>query len=96
MHTIQLSGSVGSESFSIRQVTDIPDGPIKIIIDSPGGCFISGLAIFHSLREHPSLIEVEIIRAGSAAALVALAGQKRLIHGDGYFFVHTGSSSGYA
>lgn len=88
MHTIQLSGPVGSESFSIRQVTDILDGPIKIIIDSPGGCIVSSLAIFHSLREHDGEITTEIYRAGSAAAIPALAGDIRLIDGSGYFFVH--------
>jgi len=86
MQTIELTGP--TDSFSARSLQDLPPGPLKVVLDSPGGCIVSGLACYHALREHDGDVTVEIIRAGSAAVPIALAGDHRLIHGAGHFFVH--------
>ena len=88
MHRITLSGPVGDEHFSVRQVTDIPPGQVRIIIESAGGCLITAFAIYRLLIEHPGPVTTKIIYAGSAATLVAMGGGRRLINSDGYFFLH--------
>lgn len=88
MHTIKLFGTVGDENFNVRLVKVMPPGPVKIVVDSMGGCLITAFAIYRQLIEHPYPVETEIVRASSAATLVSMAGDRRLIHGSGYFFVH--------
>lgn len=88
MHALKLHGPVGGEHFSIRLLNDLPPGPIKIIIDSGGGCSISGHAIYNQLRDHQGKITVEVARAGSAAVLPMLAGDQRTINGGGWIFIH--------
>lgn len=88
MQKLTLSGPVGGDQFNVRQVSDLPPGDIHLIIESPGGCLVTGLAIYHVLKEHDGAVTVEIIHAGSAAVLPALAGQRRIIHGNGHFFIH--------
>ena len=88
MHEIHLHGPVGGEHFNIRLLDDLPDGPIKIIIDSGGGCSITSFAIYRELIEHPGRITTEVLNGGSAAVLVGLAGQRRTIRADGCIFIH--------
>ena len=87
---IKLSGEVGGSDFNCRMVTDALDGagPVHVVIDSGGGCSITSFGIYCELIEHLGQVTTEIIRAGSAAVLPALAGQRRTIRGDGHFFLH--------
>lgn len=85
---ITLTGPVGDQNFNIRLVSDIPPGSVNVTIDSGGGCAMTSFAIYRQLIEHPGRVTTEIIRAGSAAVLVALAGSRRLMHGGGHFFLH--------
>ena len=87
---IKLSGEVGGSDFNCRMVTDALDGagPVHVVIDSGGGCSITSFGIYCELIEHLGQVTTEIIRAGSAAVLPALAGQHRTIHGDGSISLH--------
>lgn len=88
-HVITLRGPVGSETFNVRLVQNLPPGPLRVVIDSGGGCITTGVALYQILREHPGgQVTIEIIHAGSAAVLPALAGDHRKIHGNGSMFLH--------
>lgn len=88
MRELKLSGEVGGPDFNIRKVEGLPPGPLRVLINSPGGCLISGIAIYQALRDHPGPVTTEIERASSAAILPALAGDIRKIWRDGTMVIH--------
>lgn len=60
---------------------------VTVSINSPGGDFFEGVAIYNLLREHPARVTVRVVGlAASAASLIAMAGDDILI-GDGAFFM---------
>jgi ATP-dependent protease ClpP protease subunit len=88
MECVTLHGPVGESGFSIRQLQDLPNAPLRVRIDSAGGDITSGLAAYQLLRSHRHPVITEIHRAGSAAVLAALAGDHREIHGAAWIFLH--------
>jgi HK97 family phage portal protein len=53
----------------------IGNQPVTVMINSPGGDFFEGLAIYNLLREHPKAVTVQVIGiAASAASVIAMAG----------------------
>src|SRR4051812_44221305 len=64
-------------------------GPVTVAINSPGGDFFEGLAMYSMLREHPGDVTVKVMGlAASAASLVAMAGDDVQISRAGFFMVH--------
>lgn len=62
---------------------------IKAHIDSSGGNFFEGLAIYQMLQEHPADVEITIgARAASAASLIAMAGDSISMHETSTMLVH--------
>ena len=60
---------------------------VTVSINSPGGDFFEGVAIYNLLREHPARVTVRVVGlAASAASVIAMAGDDILI-GDGAFFM---------
>lgn len=67
----------------------IGDQDVTVNINSPGGDFFEGLAIYNLLREHPAQVTVNIIGlAASAASSIAMAGDRINIARAGFVMVH--------
>ncbi len=62
---------------------------VVVNINSPGGDFFEGLAIYNTLREHPHKVTVKILGiAASAASVIAMAGDEVRIARAGFLMIH--------
>ncbi|MEO0036684.1 MAG: hypothetical protein RLZZ501_2707 [Pseudomonadota bacterium] len=62
---------------------------VTVNINSPGGDFFEGLAIFNLLREHPAKVTVKVMGlAASAASIVAMAGDEIRMGAGSFLMVH--------
>lgn len=62
---------------------------VVVNINSPGGDFFEGLAIYEMLRQHPAKVTVNILGlAASAASVIAMAGDEVLIARSGFLMIH--------
>lgn len=62
---------------------------ITVNINSPGGDFFEGLAIYNLLKEHDAPITVRVVgMAASAASVIAMAGTTIKIAEAGFFMIH--------
>jgi ATP-dependent protease ClpP protease subunit len=71
---------------ALRQI-----GPRDVVVNvnSPGGDFFEGLAIYNALRDHPAKVTVKVMGiAASAASVIAMAGDEILIARAGFFMIH--------
>lgn len=67
----------------------IGDNPVTVYINSPGGDMFEGLAIYNRLRQHSKPITVKILGlAASAASIIAMAGNERLIASSSFVMIH--------
>lgn len=67
----------------------IGNNPVTVEINSPGGDFFEGLAIYNALREHPNDVTVKVLGvAASAAAVIAMAGDTILVPRAGFLMIH--------
>lgn len=68
------------------------DRPVTVLINSPGGDFFEGLAIYNVLREHnesKGRVTVKVLGiAASAASIIAMAGAEVLIARAGFLMIH--------
>lgn len=65
------------------------NGPAVVNINSPGGDYFEGLAVYNLLREHPHEITVNVLGlAASAASIIAMAGDTVRIARAGFFMIH--------
>lgn len=62
---------------------------LTVVVDSQGGDYAAGLAIHEALRAHRGSVTVHIYRAYSAATLIALGADKRLISPGGSIMIHS-------
>lgn len=62
---------------------------VTVVINSPGGDYFEGLAIYNMLREHPAKVTVKIVGiAASAASVIAMAGDDIQIARAGFLMIH--------
>lgn len=62
---------------------------VTVEINSPGGDFFEGLAIYNMLREHPKNITVKVLGlAASAASIIAMAGDTIMVPRAGFLMIH--------
>lgn len=62
---------------------------VTVNINSPGGDFFEGLAIFNLLRDHPAKVSVKVMGlAASAASVVAMAGDDIRMGAGSFFMIH--------
>ena len=62
---------------------------VTVTINSPGGDYFEGLAIYNMLREHPARVTVKILGiAASAASVIAMAGDEIQIARAGFLMIH--------
>lgn len=62
---------------------------ITVNINSPGGDFFEGVAIYNLLRAHPAKVTVQVMGlAASAASVIAMAGDEVLMGEGSFLMVH--------
>lgn len=62
---------------------------VVVNINSPGGDFFEGLAIYNTLRAHPAKVTVKILGiAASAASVIAMSGDEIQIGRAGFMMIH--------
>ena len=67
----------------------IGEREVVVHINSPGGDFFEGVAIYNALRAHPHKVTVRILGlAASAASVIAMAGDEIQIGKAGFLMVH--------
>lgn len=67
----------------------IGDQEVTVYINSPGGDMFEGLAIYNRLLQHTKKVTVKILGiAASAASLIAMAGEDRLISQSSFLMIH--------
>jgi ATP-dependent Clp protease protease subunit len=67
----------------------IGSSDVTVNINSPGGDFFEGIAIYSLLREHPHNVTVKVMGlAASAASIIAMAGDKIEISDIGFLMIH--------
>lgn len=97
-NTITVLDVIGEDYWSGAGVTSkrvaaalraIGNNEIFVDINSPGGDFFEGVAIYNLLRAHPAKVTVRILgMAASAASVIAMAGDEVLIGKAGFLMVH--------
>jgi ATP-dependent Clp protease protease subunit len=71
------------------QLRNFGDVPVTVEINSPGGDYFEGLAIYNVLREHKQDITVKILGlAASAASVIAMAGDTIQVARAGFVMIH--------
>lgn len=64
--------------------------PLTLNINSPGGSYFEGAAMFNLLRDHPNRIVVNVLgEAASAASLVAMAGDTIRMYDGALMMIHS-------
>lgn len=77
---------VSAQDF-VKELNGIKASTIHVRINSPGGSYFDGMAIYNALRKHPADITTHIDGiAASCASIVALAGD-RVVMGQGSFLM---------
>lgn len=62
---------------------------VTVLINSPGGDYFEGLAIYELLRQHPARVTVKVLGiAASAASVIAMAGDEVQIARSGFLMIH--------
>lgn len=63
--------------------------PITVEINSPGGNYFEGVAIYNLLRRHPAAVNVQVLGiAASAASVIAMAGDEIAIAHNAEIMIH--------
>ncbi|KQU79824.1 hypothetical protein ASD00_36050 [Ensifer sp. Root31] len=97
-NTISILDVIGEDYWSGGGVTSkrvaaalraIGDQEVFVDLNSPGGDFFEGVAIYNALRAHPKKVTVRILGlAASAASVIAMAGDEIQIGKAGFIMVH--------
>ena len=67
----------------------IGDRPVSVNVNSSGGDYFEGLAIYNVLREHSAPVTVNIVGlAASAASVIAMAADELRIARAGFLMIH--------
>lgn len=71
----------------IEDIALIP-GDLEVHINSPGGDAFDGIAIYNALASRPGVTTVVDGLAASAASVIAMAGQKRIVSPGAMLMIH--------
>ena len=78
-----------SDMSIVKDISDLDVDTIRVHINSMGGLTNEGVSIYNVLRNHPAHIVTMIDGfACSAASIVAMAGDERLIGASSIFMIH--------
>lgn len=97
-NSISILDVIGQDYFTGEGVTSkriaaalrsIGEREVVVNINSPGGDFFEGVAIYNMLRQHPAKVTVKVLGlAASAASVIAMAGDEVQIGKAGFMMVH--------
>lgn len=96
-NVISILGSIGEnffgEGITARRISAalraIGDKDVTVHINSPGGDYFEGLAIYNLLREHKREVTVKVLGlAASAASIIAMAGDRVEVPRAGFLMIH--------
>lgn len=97
VETITIMDVIGYDSFE-EGVTSkriaaalrlIGSNPVRVEINSPGGDFFEGLAIYNQLAAHPAKVTVRVLGlAASAASVIAMAGDEIEMGAGSFMMIH--------
>lgn len=89
-----IGGSIFSEGVTDKRIAAAlrsigPDKDVVVHLNSPGGNFFMGMAIYNMLREHRGEVTVKILGiAASIASVIAMAGDRVEIARGGFIMIH--------
>jgi len=95
--TITMYDAIGSdgwtEGVTAKRVSaalrSIGAKDVTVSLNSPGGDFFEGIAIYNLLREHPHKVTVKVVGlAASAASIIAMAGDEIQVAKTGFLMIH--------
>ena len=70
-----------------------PDRPIKIILNSQGGSWFDGLAIYDAIKASPCHVSIEVMgSAMSMGSIILQAADERILHPSATIMIHDGYS----
>jgi ATP-dependent Clp endopeptidase proteolytic subunit ClpP len=79
---------------AILVLSQTPDKPIRIILNSPGGFFYDGMAIYDAIKACPCHVVIEVLgHAMSMASIILQAADERIVHPNATLMIHDGSDS---
>lgn len=85
----QYDGSGTTAKRISAALRSIGDKDITINLNSGGGSFFEGIAIYNMLREHPKKVTVKVMGlAASAASVIAMAADDLQIARSGFLMIH--------
>lgn len=96
-NTISILEPIGADMFgngvTARRIAaalrSIGENPVTVAINSPGGDFFEGLAIYNMLRAHNKTVTVKVLgMAASAASIIAMAGDRVEVPLAGFLMIH--------
>jgi ATP-dependent protease ClpP protease subunit len=97
-NTISILDVIGEDFWTGEGVTSkrisgalraIGKKDVTVTVNSPGGDYFEGLAIYNLLRDHPAKVTVKIVGiAASAASVIAMAGDEIQIARAGFLMIH--------
>lgn len=96
-NTISILDTIGADWFgegvTAKRVAgalrSIGKKEVVVTINSPGGDYFEGLAIYNLLRDHPAKVTVKVVGlAASAASVIAMAGDEVQIARAGFLMIH--------
>jgi len=95
--TITMYDQIGSDGWTdgvtakriSAALRSIGSKDVTVSINSPGGDFFEGIAIYNMLREHPHKVTVKVVGlAASAASIIAMAGDEIQVAKTGFLMIH--------
>ena len=96
-NTISILEAIGEDWFgdgvTAKRISaalrSIGQKDVVVTINSPGGDYFEGLAIYNLLREHPAKVTAKIVGiAASAASVIAMAADEIQIARAGFLMIH--------
>lgn len=98
---VDIMGYIGRNPFTgegvdSQVISDLLKTAKNVVVNlnSPGGSFFQGTAIFNLLAQHPHEVTVNVLGlAGSAASIIAMAGDKILMAPASFIMIHNASAS---
>lgn len=83
--------STSAKSF-VAELADLDVDEITLHINSPGGDYFDGVAIYNALVDHPARVTSVVDGlAASAASFIAQAGDERIVNRAGQLMIHDAS-----
>ena len=96
-NTISILDTIGEDWFgegvTAKRISaalrSIGDKDVVVNINSGGGDFFEGVAIYNLLRSHPAKVTVRVLGlAASAASVIAMAGDEIQVAQNGFLMIH--------